>query len=345
MSSASAPSSPLLGAERVVRRAPVNLVPADTKLFAHEYAKDFGSLEALTLRSVRLLPNGFLVRGLKPLPESFVNLPRGLRRAKVALRTLQYGLSSPPRAGLGRALIITDEHSNGFFHWICDVLPRLEVLAAEAPAELAERTLVVPAMADFPYVLPSLAPYGLKPPRILGSRESAVSADLLVVPGAAPTGNYRPALMRALRERYRTFFRAEAPGRRLFISRAEAPRRRIANEEELLPLLDRHGFERVVLERLSLDEQVRLTASASVLVGSHGAGLTHLAWMSPGTRCLELRRRGDAENNCYFSLASALDIEYFYLACDAVDPRQGTHVADLIVKPGEFDRALAALLA
>ncbi|HUW39946.1 MAG TPA: glycosyltransferase family 61 protein [Rectinemataceae bacterium] len=359
MSAAFGESALRLPGERVLRTLPENLDPADEALFAHEFVKDFASVEARSLSDLRVLPNGFLVRNFWPLAESFVNAPSGLRRAKVAVRALQYGLSARPGPGLGRALFATDEFSNGFFHWIGDVLPRLEALAASAPGELAELTLVVPAMADFPYVAPSLAPYGLSPPRILGPDESVRCAELVVMPAVAPTGNYRPALMRALRERFRNFFGAVRPvgsagssgadgsgrpagsGRRLFISRAEAPWRRIADEEELLPILERHGFERVVMESLPFEEEVRLVAQAEVVVGNHGAGLTHLAWMAPGAKVLELRRRGDAANNCYFSLASALDIAYYYLQCDPVYPAADTHVADLVVDVAAFERTLA----
>ena len=73
--------------------------------------------------------------------------------------------------------------------------------------------------------------------------------------------------------------------------------------------MTRHGFERVFLEDLSFEEQVRLVGSASVLAGNHGAGLANMAWMLPETIVLELRLRGDSQNNCYFSLASALELE------------------------------------
>jgi hypothetical protein len=343
-----------LPGERVMRRLPENLDPADEALFAHEYVKDFASVQVRSLYDLRVLPNGFLVRNLWPLRESFVNAPSGLRRAKVAVRALQYGIAARPGPEVGYGLFATDEFSNGFFHWIGDVLPRLEALAAAAPGELAELTLVVPAMADFPYIAPSLAPFGIRSPRILGRNESVRCAELVVMPAVAPTGNYRPALMGALRERFRNFFGAvrsdssgasAGRGRRLFISRAEAPWRKIANEAELLPILDSHGFERVVLERLPFAEEVRLLAQAEVIVGNHGAGLTHLAWMAAGTRALELRRRGDAANNCYYSLASALDIDYYYLLCEATDPAADTHVADLVVDVPAFERILACVCA
>ena len=97
------------------------------------------------------------------------------------------------------------------------------------------------------------------------------------------------------------------------------------------------------LEELSFAEQVRLVGSASILVGNHGAGLTNIAWLAPGSRVLELRRRGDGQNNCFFSLASALDVAYSYNLCDSVEDRESTHSADLLVDPQMLDETLESI--
>ncbi len=41
-----------------------------------------------------------------------------------------------------------------------------------------------------------------------------------------------------------------------------------------------------------------------------------MLFMREGQQVLELRRRGDAHNNCYFTLASAMGHDYYYLLCD-----------------------------
>src|SRR5208337_5570234 len=102
-------------------------------------------------------------------------------------------------------------------HWIGEVLPRLEALGS---SEAEARTLLVPAMADFDYARQSLEPYGLRDVRFLAWSERVSCRDLLVVPPVAPTGNYRPAVMSALRDRMRRYFGASPGGRRLYISRA-----------------------------------------------------------------------------------------------------------------------------
>ncbi len=49
------------------------------------------------------------------------------------------------------------------------------------------------------------------------------------------------------------------------------------------------------------------------LIALHGAGLTNMLFMNANTKILEIRNEEDKHNNCYFSLASDLDIDYYYL--------------------------------
>src|SRR5262249_5850211 len=74
------------------------------------------------------------------------------------------------------------------------------------------------------------------------------------------------------------------PGtRRGFISRRDSVRRPIANEEEIARALEAWGFETVVLRNLDIDDQVRLFASAGVVVAAHGAGLANLVFSTAPT--------------------------------------------------------------
>ena len=317
----------LLDPEIVRRPVPANLRAGDDGLFVHEYQRRIEAAVVWDTYRVIALPNGFLLKQGRILREGFSAPPRTVRVLKAGLRAAQHLLST--RAiRVDRGLWITDEYSNGYFHWVCDVLPRLEALGTQG---CSGRTLVIPAMADQGYVEESLEPYGLGQVQVLSWRDRAFCRQLRLVGAVAPTGNYRPELMRALRERMRSHFGVEGGSRRIYISRAGASFRRIANETEILPLLERFGFQSVRAEHLSFSEQIRVIGSASVLVSNHGAGLTHQCWMKPGTTVLELRRAGDRIDNCYYALAGALGITYRYQACRAVDDRLPTHAADLVV--------------
>jgi capsular polysaccharide biosynthesis protein len=56
-----------------------------------------------------------------------------------------------------------------------------------------------------------------------------------------------------------------------------------------------------------------------------------MLFMSPGTKVLELRHATDCINNCYFTLASALNLDYFYQSCEPENPAEEPHTANLRV--------------
>jgi capsular polysaccharide biosynthesis protein len=167
--------------------------------------------------------------------------------------------------------------------------------------------------------------------------------ELTLVSPIAPTGNYRPAVMARLRQKYVQHLGGTGSGRRLYVSRARAPLRRVANEDALVRLLSRHRIERVFLEELPFDQEVRLLSETDLLVGSHGAGLTNMLFMPEGGRVVEFRRTGDAANNCYFSLASDLGHSYHYVLCNPVQAGRDTHTADVAVDLEQVEKVLVAL--
>lgn len=103
--------------------------------------------------------------------------------------------------------------------------------------------------------------------------------------------------------------KAVAPTRRIYVTRSDTKKRRIANEAALLPVLKRHGFESIAPGQLSLREQAALFASAQAVAGPHGAGLTNILFSPPGTRVLEIFPANKVKNT-YFLLAKSLDQKY-----------------------------------
>jgi len=73
--------------------------------------------------------------------------------------------------------------------------------------------------------------------------------------------------------------------RRLFVRRM-ARTRHLRNENELLPLLEKRGFE--IIDPASFSHVEEIFHDAEFVVGPHGASLANLAFCRPGTRVLEL---------------------------------------------------------
>ena len=93
------------------------------------------------------------------------------------------------------------------------------------------------------------------------------------------------------------------------------------------------SFEVVYLEDHSLAEQIIIISGARMVISAHGAALSHLMFMHPLSRILEIRSASDAIRNCYFSLASVLSVGYHYFLAQEVDE-------DLIVDLGAFEACI-----
>ena len=90
-----------------------------------------------------------------------------------------------------------------------------------------------------------------------------------------------------MRQSFRAF-PATGRTRRLFVSRGDARKRRLTNEDEILARLARFDFEVVTPGRLPLGDSIGLFSEAQVVAGPHGAGLTNLVFMPPGGSVIEI---------------------------------------------------------
>ena len=340
--------------QQVDRSIPSNIAEDDFSLFAHESSCHLGPVVQRTLQGVQVFPNAFVASGFSLLPHSAgFSVPRkGLfRHAKDGARLAAFRLGIRKPAVIDHALMPVDEHANGYFHWLCDSLPRLELLA-HCGYPLSDTTIIVPHMAVFPYVLPSLEPFQAASIHC-GSREEYWRVRHLdLVSPLAPTGNYRPWVMQKLRSRMVAWYgsssvqpQGEGGGPlRIFISRAKALRRKILGESILDSVLARYGIQKVCLEDLDFPAQVALCARAELIVGLHGAGLSNMLWAPSGAKVLEIRFKGDSHNNCYFSLASAMDQSYWYLLADKESPETDVHDANALVEPSALEAVLEKAL-
>jgi capsular polysaccharide biosynthesis protein len=243
------------------------------------------------------------------------------------------------RAGetIAHGVWISDDWSDSYFHWLADALPRLEAALPSLPNGFE---IVVPARIAKPtYVLASLQLLQLRY-RVMSDSRYHDLGDLTIPSHTAPTGNYRPPLMQTLRGRFRAAIGNPHTciGLRVWITRRDAAKRTIANETELQSVLDAFGFTVVSLERLTFEEQVRLIGKAEAIAGLHGAGLTNMLFMRAGCKVVEIRRDGDAHNNCFFSLASSLDLPYFYSIARPLEP--DLHKANCILNAASLRETL-----
>ncbi|WP_175055139.1 MULTISPECIES: DUF563 domain-containing protein [unclassified Haloarcula] len=109
---------------------------------------------------------------------------------------------------------------------------------------------------------------------------------------------------------------------RVYISRADASRRTVVNENEVVDTLESLGFKSVQMAQLSFRDQVRLMRECEILVGVHGAGLANMLFARNPT-VIELVP--EAYRRAHFAcLARSLGFRYQNMTVVSLDdhPRQ-----------------------
>ena len=215
----------------------------------------------------------------------------------------------------GSVGVLTTRGNDNYYHFLLDVLPRLELLRRSGTTPDA---YLVNRATRFQRDL--LDHLGLTAERCLGGEH--VRADALVVP-SLPDDQLRtpPWIVPWLRAQFLPGD-IRPPHRRLYVSRGQTKHtRRVENEAEVLAVLEPFGFEAVDPGALAPAEQVRAFAEAEYIVGPHGAGLTNLAFAAPGAAVVELFA-GDYVNECFWALASTVEgLRYRYLVGDGTPVR------------------------
>ena len=328
------------------RRLPLNINNENLPLFDGELKRTIPQTTLLELRDVQISPEGILFKGYEMLPQSFA-FPANLKQWKLRSRLkffINNYVSRKTRNFERDVLWITDDWSSGYFHWLTDVLSRLYVMKDRTN----ELVLVLPnGFETREFVLASLRCFNVKALEFVGSNEVLRCSKVVLPSHTAPSGHYNEQIIRGVRTTILAALGSndyQSKGDRIYISRSRAPKRRIANEEDVVGILSKYGFQTIYAEDLSFRQQVEVCARARYLVSNHGAGLTNMLFLPEGANVLELRHHTDRINNCYFTLSSALNLNYFYQTCKSASNDQEPHSADLVVDVNALEQNLRLLL-
>ena len=328
----------------VKRKLPVNFNQDHLALFDHELQREIPQSRLLKFKNIRISSDGLLFNGFGILPESFA-FPHHLKewklRSLVKFFTTNYVFRRRRHVD-AEVLWITDYWSKGYFHWLSDALTRLFVVRDR----VEHLELMLPAEYEgLEFVKSSLRAFSVPRVSYIQPDEVLECRSLLLPTHTAPSGHFNTQVIRGVRDVLLSAYGdlGHQGDERIYISRRQAPKRRIVNEDAVHGILQRFGFQTIYAEDLSFEQQVRLFSRARYIVSNHGAGLTNILFMKDGGSVLELRHESDRISNCYFTLSSALDLNYFYQTCPPAT-LDHPHTADLIVDPSELENNLNHLL-
>ncbi|NML68050.1 glycosyltransferase family 61 protein [Hymenobacter sp. RP-2-7] len=231
-----------------------------------------------------------------------------------------------------------------YYHWIIETLPRLLALREKYPG----CALLVPEPTP-EYIRVSAAIFGFT--KLVGiTKDAVLKVPNLLIPYATPShwgltyGYEEGGVINEIRREVVAALQLPEvqPHRRLYISRSRANARRLLNEEAVQTLVKQYEFEVVYFEGMSFREQVALMQQAAVVLGVHGANLTNLVFMQPGTQVIEMMS-AEINNLTYYRLATYLSIGYYSVAYEIVESNTARLFADVLVDTDELATVLAML--
>jgi len=235
----------------------------------------------------------------------------------------------------GRAFLLFNDAASNFYHWMCDILPRLHV-AITAGQGIDSFDWFITDEISQSFHRETLAALGIPLEKIVvGTRHRHIAPEVLCSTSLYDKSGMvhresltfvRNALLKRLSLDSETRM-----DRRIFITRQEGRWRRIANWEAVETVLEEFDFEIIASEKLELAAQVQLFREASHVIAAHGAGLTNLMFCRPGTKVLEILNEGWG-HAMYWLMAKKMDLDYTLMLADAAGIR-GLEIDDLVVNP------------
>ncbi len=234
--------------------------------------------------------------------------------------------------------------SFSYYHWICDVLPRIHRILPKMKSDVR---FILPTDMNL-WKKRSLELLGIKTDQCVqyfGRRPWKVESLLYASP-VAMTGDHEESSLKWVRDTILN--RVIGPGMRpkaskkIYLARKNTWSRNIINEEELHPILSDRGFEVIDCSKISFDEQVRIFSEAACVIGPHGAALTNILWAPQGLKVFEIFEPS-VIRRCYWSMCKTLG--HYHICGVANSVQNGKRESNIYLKPYDLEHSLDKIQA
>jgi capsular polysaccharide biosynthesis protein len=318
--------------------------------FANQFIrqKSIPARRIFILKEVNVSGQGVVFRNLRVFVPSLTWL-RDIdlfRKADLLVKQWKKDLPALP-ATTPAALIYDDWSAANYYHWMIEALPKLLLLEAKFPGvvifspepapEFISSTLSLFGVKNiYPLnrhrasvvkvstlLLPELVYYEEKEEDVLREqqgRKESVGALRNHAPSVTGPFLANEELIVLVRKRLLQHLPAipTRPGRKVYITRSNQQLRRLVNEPDLVPVLQKFGFEILYFEGMSFTQQLTLMVETEIFISLHGSNMVNILFMQPGTRVIEMMNQ-DYLNDAYYLLASSLGLHYYSMPCTMDD--------------------------
>jgi hypothetical protein len=220
----------------------------------------------------------------------------------------------------GTVVYLSDPNPVNYFHWMCRVLPLLQIYRRFYGLEIQDiDAFYVGRFNSRNFHKESFKRLGISETKLI---QNACKADKLVAAIVNKSTECGESLSKDSYLFTRNLFLANISVSsnhskpRIYVERGLTAIRKIINEDEIIQLLKKYGFRTVSMDGKAIQEQATLFSQAEAIVAVHGAALTNLLFIQPGTKVIELMPYGYT-HNCFHIIANYGQADYFCLQSEA----------------------------
>lgn len=247
-------------------------------------------------------------------------------------------------------IIITDEWSKNYCHWLWEALSKLVVLKDELP----KANIILPkSYLKIDFMTKSLEAFGYnkKRLRLIPKKSQIRVKNLSFIPciNISTPGYYDFLKFVEVADTINSYYKDEFKtnfGERIYISRSNPKTdtaRRVENEEELTKMLAKNGFKTVYMEEFSFLDQISIMHFAKYIVAPHGAGITNVMFAKKDCHLFELVNKNWAKT-CFEKMCDRMPINYHRFDSEEVKSNKNMELRNIVVDVKNLEESLIKIL-
>jgi capsular polysaccharide biosynthesis protein len=200
--------------------------------------------------------------------------------------------------------------SNGYYHWVTEVWKKLVLFNTE----LQNGTILISKHSPA-YIKETLKLFGIN--NIYEYKGNCFVTKLNIISNSVIRSPNKFEI-----ESIRSFFSIDSKQasdktyQKVYVSRRSARSRKVINESEVEDYLLSKGFICIELEKISVEQQVKIFKSCQILVSIHGAGLVNSIFMPTNSNVIELSTGVEHfSGDTYVTLCKTIGINHSFVFC------------------------------
>ncbi len=214
-----------------------------------------------------------------------------------------------------------------YFHWLFEVLPKLEILKRSGEIENIDFFLL--PNIKLPHQIETLDLLNIPRKKLLDSNthKHFYCNELYVVDHpfrltnntVFDTQNIPGWIFDWVRKKFLKYKSTKTFPEKIFIERSKSISiyRNIKNQDEVYKVLRDRNYQFIRPEDFGFKDQIKMYFSAKKIVGLHGAGFANICFCEPETKIIEFKTKTTGMNSGNIALKNNLD--YKGIICEAID--------------------------